>query len=104
MSQGLKGRLLVLTTYEKEVLAILKAIKEWHQYLLSRKFVAHTDQKSINHVLDQRIDTDIQHKWLRKLSCFHFTMEYKGGENCTVDDRCGEEELHLQGVTVLIPF
>lgn len=49
---GLKGKALLLSAYEKEMLAIIYAVKEWRQYLLGRKFVIKTDQRSIKFLLN----------------------------------------------------
>lgn len=60
-SQGLKGRSLTLSAYEKEMLAILSAVKKWRQYLLGRRFIVRTDKKSIKFLLDQRFRQESQH-------------------------------------------
>lgn len=44
---GLKGQALSLSTYEKEMLSILLAIQKWRQYLLGRRFIIRTDQRSL---------------------------------------------------------
>jgi len=43
-SEALKGSTLTLSTYEKEMLAIVKSIKKWRLYLLSKPFIVRTDQ------------------------------------------------------------
>lgn len=43
-SQALKGRSLLLSTYEKELLALVTAMKKWRPYLVGRPFVIKTDQ------------------------------------------------------------
>lgn len=43
ISQKLKGRALSLSTYEKEMMAILLAIKKWMQYLIGRRFLIKSD-------------------------------------------------------------
>ena len=61
-SHALKGRNLALSTHDKEMLAILLAIKKWHPYLVGRTFVIRTNQRSLKYLWDQRIATDAQQK------------------------------------------
>ncbi|KAB5512461.1 hypothetical protein DKX38_029489 [Salix brachista] len=42
-SEALKGSALNLSTYEKEMLAIVKAICKWRTYLLGKPFIVRTD-------------------------------------------------------------
>jgi predicted ArsR family transcriptional regulator len=51
-SQALKGKSLFLSTYEKELLALVLAIKKWGAYLFVTIFVIKTDQKSLKHILE----------------------------------------------------
>lgn len=39
-------------TYEKELLAIISAVMEWHSYMLGNPFIIHTDQQSIEFFMD----------------------------------------------------
>jgi hypothetical protein len=43
LSQGLKGKSLLLSTYEKEVLALVMPILKWRHYLLGQTFKVQTD-------------------------------------------------------------
>lgn len=54
LSQRLKGKALLLSTYKKEMMAILLTIKKWRHYLLGRIFIIKTDQKRLKYLLDQR--------------------------------------------------
>jgi hypothetical protein len=76
-NEALKGSALALSTYEKEMLAIVKAVKKWHPYLLGKTFTVHTDQKSLKYLLEQRITTLTQTRWLPKL--LGYKIEYKRG-------------------------
>ncbi|KAL6313182.1 hypothetical protein AAG906_016770 [Vitis piasezkii] len=78
-SQALKGSALSLSTYEKEMLAIVKAIKLWRPYLLGKPFTVRTDQKSLKYLLEQRITTPAQTRWLPKLLGYDYEIEYKRG-------------------------
>lgn len=106
MSKALKGRALALSTYEKEVLAILQAVKHWRQYLLGSSFVIKTDQRSIKYMLEQKINTEVQEKWMWKLLGYTFKIEYKKGPENTVADglsrRQGEQATYCE-VTFVVP-
>jgi len=56
-SEALKGSALALSTYEKKMLAIIKAVKKWSLYLLDRSFTVRTNQKSFKYLLEQQITT-----------------------------------------------
>ncbi|KAK0592222.1 hypothetical protein LWI29_015339 [Acer saccharum] len=51
-SEALKGSALVLSTYEKEMLVIIKAIRKWQPYLLGKPFAVRTDHKSFKYLLE----------------------------------------------------
>ena len=44
-----------LSTYEKEALAILEALKKWRHYLLGNELIIKTDQQSLKSINDQKI-------------------------------------------------
>ncbi len=59
-SQALKGKNLFLSTYEKELLALVLAVKKWRSYLFATIFVIKTDQQSLKYILEQRVGTPMQ--------------------------------------------
>ncbi|KAJ4757727.1 polyprotein [Rhynchospora pubera] len=75
-----------LSTYEKELLALLTAVKKWRHYLIGQPFVIKTDQISLKHLLEQKVHTALQHKSLCVLLGLDYTIEYKKGkENKAAD-------------------
>lgn len=66
-SKALSGRNLNLSTYEKELLALVTAVGKWRHYLEGNHFIIKTDHQSFKFLLEQRITTPPQQKWLSKL-------------------------------------
>ena len=53
---------------------------------MGRPFIIKTDQKSLKHLLEQKITTPFQQFWLSKLMGFDYTILYKSGvENVVAD-------------------
>lgn len=59
-NQLLKGKALHLSTYEKELLALVTIVHKWRPYLLKGPFVIKIDQRSLKYILEQRIGTPAQ--------------------------------------------
>nr|KYP43863.1 Retrovirus-related Pol polyprotein from transposon 297 family [Cajanus cajan] len=70
----------VLSIYEKELIVVVFAVQKWRHYLLNIHFVIKTDHRSLKYILDQRLTTAFQQKWLVKLMEFNFSIEYKEGK------------------------
>ncbi|KAJ8752504.1 hypothetical protein K2173_004792 [Erythroxylum novogranatense] len=107
-SQALHGKNRFLSTYEKEILALVLAVEKWRPYLLGRQFIVQTDHQSLRHLWTQKIATTAQQRWLLKLMGFDFIIEYKAGKENIVADalsRKYEEDGvgHLQAISKLVP-
>lgn len=57
ISKSLGSRTRGLSTYEKEYLAIIIAVEQWRSYLQHGEFTIFTDQRSLMHITDQRLNT-----------------------------------------------
>lgn len=86
ISKALSPRHLALSTYENDLLAIIHAVQKWSSYLLDRHFVIKTDQQSLKHLLENRLATPFQQKWLSKLLGFDYEINYKKGVDNKVAD------------------
>jgi hypothetical protein len=80
-SEALKGSARALSTYDKEMLAVVKAVRKWRPYLLGKPFVIKTDHQSLKYLLEQRISTPSQARWLPKLMGYDYTILYKRGRD-----------------------
>ena len=86
MSQALHGKNLVMSTYDKEMLALVLAVQKWCPYLMGQQFIVRTDHKSLKYLWEQRIITIAQQRWLTKLMGYDFIIEYKrSNENLVAD-------------------
>jgi tetrahydromethanopterin S-methyltransferase subunit E len=67
LSKALKGRALLMSTYKNELFALVTAIQKWRPYLLGQSFIVRTDQQSLKFLLEQKVGTPFQQKWIAKL-------------------------------------
>lgn len=79
VSKALGPKNLGLSIYEKEFLAILLAVEKWRAYLLHAPFIIKTDQRSLKFLVDRKISTPVQHKYMTKLLGLEYEIEYKKG-------------------------
>lgn len=100
-SEALKPSALSISTYEKEMLAIVKAIRKWRPYLLGKPFIVRTDQKSLKFLLEQRISTPLQTRWLPKIMGYEYVIQYKKGrENQGADALSRKAEFELSAISL----
>lgn len=85
-SQALQEKQLLLSTYGKEILALVMAVQKWLLYLLGGRFVVRSNQHSLKYLWSQKISTTAQQKWLYKLMGFYSSIEYKKGKENIVAD------------------
>jgi len=50
-----------LPAFERELIRLVKAVRNWRSYLWGRPFTVRTDHWSIKYILDQRLTTIPQH-------------------------------------------
>ena len=46
-----------LSAYDKEMMAILFAVKKWHYFLVGRHFIIKTDHQPLKYMLEQKVTT-----------------------------------------------
>jgi hypothetical protein len=51
-----------LSIYEKEFLALIMAIEKWRSYLQRQEFTIRTYHKSLSHLSEQNLQSDLQRK------------------------------------------
>lgn len=102
-SRGLKGKSTFLSAYEKELLALVIAVRKWRPCLLGRRFVVKTDKHSLKYLMEQKIGTPMQQQWVSKLFGYDFTIEYRSGQSNTIADALSRKDAEILAVTLPIP-
>nr|GEV70548.1 hypothetical protein [Tanacetum cinerariifolium] len=98
LSKSLAPKRHSLSIYEKEFLAVLLALEKWKRYLLDRHFVIKIDHYSLKYLLDHRITTPTQMKWLPKL-IFDFEVVCKQEkDNAVADALFRKKDLNKEGL------
>lgn len=106
VSKALGPHTSALSTYEKEFLAILVAVEQWRAYLQHNEFVIFTDQRSLMHITDQRLQTPWQLKMHTKLVGLQYKVAYKpDASNSTADalSRHPSPPAQLQAISSATP-
>jgi hypothetical protein len=76
----IKGSDLQKPIYEKEMLAILHALKQWHPYLIGRDFKVKIDHDSLKYFFEQRLSSKEKKQWVTKMLGYDFEIIYKNRE------------------------
>ncbi|KAF8407600.1 hypothetical protein HHK36_006734 [Tetracentron sinense] len=99
----IQGRSFALSTYEKEMMAIIQAVTKWRPYLVGRQFQILTDHKSLKFFLDQRVATLEQQKWVSKLVGYDYEIVYRSGRENVVADALSRRQEDGQSFMISIP-
>ena len=81
---GVRGQ--AMSTYEKELTALVTAVKKWTPYLMDKHFFVKTDHWALKFLTEQKVTTLLQQKWISKLMGYNFTILYRKGKDNTVAD------------------
>lgn len=86
LSKALGPTAQTMSTYEKECLAILLAVDKWRAYLQHAPFTIVTDHRSLIHLADQKLTSEMQQKAFVKLMGLQYKLVYRKGKDNTAAD------------------
>ena len=101
-SRPIKGKFLRKAIYEKEMLAILHALKKWRPYLMGRHFKVKTDHDSLKHFLEKRLSSEEQKEWVTKMLGYDFEIIYKRGKQNVVADALSRKDEDVEALLCAI--
>jgi hypothetical protein len=74
------------STTEREMLALVKAVRKWKGYFLFKKLEIHTDHKSLTGIMNLKDPHGRIARWTHELGEFHFNLKHiKGTDNIVPD-------------------
>ncbi|XP_017416426.2 uncharacterized protein LOC108327205, partial [Vigna angularis] len=83
-SEKLRGPTLNYPTYDKELYALIRALKTWEHYLVTREFIIHTDHESLKYIKGQAKLNKRHAKWVECLEQFPYVIKHKKGSTNVV--------------------
>ncbi|KAA0048153.1 reverse transcriptase [Cucumis melo var. makuwa] len=79
-SEKLNGAQLNYLTCDKELHALVRALKVWQHYLWPKEFVIHTDHESLKYLKGQTKLNKRHAKWVEFIETFPYVIHYKMGK------------------------
>lgn len=101
LSKALVPKEQALSTYEKECLALIMVVTKWKQHLQHKEFTILTDQKSLIHLGDQKIQGGMQHKAFIKLLGLQYKLVHKKGRTTKQLMHC--PDIHMNKTSMPYP-
>ncbi|GMI89793.1 hypothetical protein HRI_002648600 [Hibiscus trionum] len=101
-SRGLGVRHQGLSVYEKEMLAVLMAVKKWSAYLVGRLFKFRTDHQGLKFMAENQAVTPSQQKWVVKMLGYDYEVIYKKGSTNVVADTLSRKPGNGEGQLLAI--
>ncbi|MGL4850984.1 MAG: reverse transcriptase domain-containing protein [Clostridium sp.] len=88
------------STTDKELLAVVKSIDHYRNYLLGKEFTLKTDHKSLTYLWETKNPTSRILRWAMKLQEYSFVPTYIEGEKNGADglSRQGSETININSV------
>lgn len=80
--------------HEKELLAVVHALREWRHYLQGQEFTVITDNWAVKHIQTQPQLNRRQARWLETIQEYDFKLEHRPGRTNVVPDALSRRPDH----------
>ena len=97
-SEKLSGATLNYPTYDKELYALVRALKTWQHYLWAKEFVIHSDHESLKFLKGQHKLNKRHARWMEFIETFPYVIRYKKGKENVVDDALSRRQSLLSSL------
>jgi hypothetical protein len=84
------------------MMEILHALNKWSPYLIGRHFKVKTDHDSLKYLLEQRLSSKEQQKWVTKMLGYDFEIVYKKGKQNVVADALSRKDEDVEAFLCVI--
>ena len=74
------------TTYEQEFYATVRACHQWEHYLVQKKFLLHSDHRTLQFINSQKNISRMHARWVMYLQKFSYVFQHKASQNKKVVD------------------
>ena len=89
--------------YEKELMAIVLVVQNWHHYLLGHHFIVRTNQSSLKFLLEQRVVNESYQKWVAKLFGYDFEIQFRPELENKAADTLSRIPISMELVALIVP-
>ncbi|PPQ76896.1 hypothetical protein CVT24_008781 [Panaeolus cyanescens] len=93
-SETLKGAELNYAVHEKELLAVLRALRKWRSDLMGSPFLVYTDHKTLLNFSTQKHLSRRQWRWMEEISEYDCKFVYLKGSSNSVADALSRYPFH----------
>ena len=76
----INGAALYYSTFDKELLALVRAPETWQHYLRPKDFIIHTNHESLKYLRAQHKLSKQHVRWVTFIETFPYVIKYKSGK------------------------
>jgi len=98
-SEKLNEARLRYSTYDRELYAVVQALRYWRHYLLPQEFVLFSDHEALRFLSSQKKLNPRHGKWVEFIQAYTFVLKYRAGTENRVADALSRRSMLLNSVS-----